>query len=216
MGILLYGGPGTGKTETVLQLARNSGRAIKKVEISGLRDKWVGESEKHARAMFADYRKLYRTMELAPILFLNEADGIFGKRLNVSDSVDQMNNTMQNIFLEEMEQFEGILIATTNLEDNLDSAFDRRFLFKLKFDMPNVESRAKIIKERLEHLTEAEAFHIAQNYTLSGGQIENIARKLVMEELACGKQASFVNILQFCEEELNFKKKGGNRIGFNN
>lgn len=215
MGILLFGGPGTGKTETVLQLAKQSGRAIKKVEISGLRDKWVGESEKHARALFTEYRKLYRSMELAPILFLNEADGIFGKRLNVSDSVDQMNNSMQNIFLEEMEQFEGILIATTNLEDNLDSAFDRRFLFKLKFDTPSAESRALIFKERILTISHEEAQSLGDKFILSGGQIDNVARKLVMEELATGTLPNFELVLRFCEEEQGFKNKNRVRVGFN-
>lgn len=126
---LFHGAPGTGKTETVLQLARVTGRNLMQVNISDIKSMWVGESEKNIKAIFSRYRRLVDESDIAPILLFNEADAIIGKRLeNVSRSVDKMENSMQNIILEEIEKLDGILIATTNLTSNMDTAFERRFL----------------------------------------------------------------------------------------
>ena len=95
---LFYGAPGTGKTETVLQIARQTGRDLMQVDIAGLRDKWVGESEKNIKEVFARYRRLCQNSEVMPILFFNEADAIINKRTeNVEHSVDKMDNAMQNM-----------------------------------------------------------------------------------------------------------------------
>ena len=117
---LFHGAPGTGKTETVLQLARATGRDLMQVNISEIKSMWVGESEKNIKGIFSRYRKLVEESDVAPILLFNEADAIIGKRLeNVSRSVDKMENSMQNIILEEIEKLDGILIATTNLTSNM-------------------------------------------------------------------------------------------------
>jgi hypothetical protein len=214
--ILFYGGPGTGKTESVLQLAKQTGRPICQVDISAIKDKWVGESEKRAKAIFTEYRKLCKSGSITPILLLNEADAIINKRIEVSRSVDQMSNAIQNIFLEEMEKFEGILIATTNLQNNFDDAFDRRFLFKVRFDKPSAEVRAQIINERIPSLSSDEAIQIASKYEMSGGQVENVARKSVTEFVISGVTANRELIERFCMEEICFRNNGagGNRIGF--
>lgn len=103
---LLYGAPGTGKTETVLQLARKTGRDILHVDIAAVRDKYVGESEKNIKMVFERYRNLCRNREDVPILLFNEADAIFGCRFdNLRSSVEKMDNAIQNIILQEMETF---------------------------------------------------------------------------------------------------------------
>lgn len=142
---IFYGGPGTGKTETAYQLARTTQRDILMVDVPQIKDKWVGESEKNVKSIFDQYRALSKKSKLTPILLFNEADSIFSKRLtSLNHSTDQMYNTMQNIILQEMESLDGILIATTNLTDNLDKAFERRFLYKIKFDRPGTEAREHI------------------------------------------------------------------------
>lgn len=129
---LLYGGPGTGKTETVLQIARQTGRDILRVNIAGLRSAYYGETESNVKQVFDYYRELCNNDEVTPILFFNEADGLFNKRTTyVRGECDIAENTLQNIFLQELEDLEGILIATTNLACNLDKAFDRRFIYKI-------------------------------------------------------------------------------------
>ena len=213
MAILLYGSPGTGKTESVYQAARITGRDILKVDISSIRDKYIGESEKRTRKIFDDYRKCMKRPGHLPILFLNEADAIFGKRINISDSTDQMNNTMQNIILEEMENFQGIMFCTTNLESNLDPAFERRFLYKIKFNLPSDDVRAAILRERISILSGEQAIHLSSRYLLSGGQIDNIHRKLISERLLNETEPSFEYIERLCGEESLLQKPGLPIIG---
>lgn len=205
---LFHGGPGTGKTETVLQIARKTGRDIMQIDIAGLRDKFVGESEKNIKAVFAKYKDLCKNSEVMPILFFNEADGIFGKRTqNVERSVEKMDNAMQNIILQEIEDLEGILIATTNLTQNLDSAFERRFLFKVEFHKPNTEVKAKIWSSMLSNISEEDAHTLASEFDFSGGQIENIARKRTIDFILNGEFADLKAIEGYCRHELLEDKK---------
>lgn len=200
---LFYGAPGTGKTETVLQIARQTGRDIMQVDIAGLRDKWVGESEKNIKAIFNNYRELCKQSERMPILFFNEADAIINKRTEkVEHSVDKMDNAMQNIILQEIEDLDGILIATTNLTKNLDRAFERRFLFKVEFHKPENEVKAQIWCSMLRNISEEDAKCLAARYDFSGGQIENIARKRTIDYILSGKYASLQEIEAYCRTEL--------------
>ncbi len=211
---LFYGAPGTGKTETVYQLARNTGRDILQIDLSKLKSKWVGESEKTVRAIFRYYQWLVKHSKLAPILLFNEADGIFGIRTKMAErSVDKMNNTIQNIILQEMEKMEGILIATTNLTENLDSAFERRFLYKVEFTVPEASVRAHIWTSMMPFLTSEDASYLAGHYPLSGGQIENISRKCAVEFILDGRNPKMEVIGQMCELE-SIQHKKWPRIGF--
>ena len=212
---LFYGAPGTGKTETVLQLARKTERDILQVNIAGLRDKYVGESEKNIKMVFNRYKRLCQSSEHIPILLFNEADAIFGCRFeDVRSSVEKMDNAIQNIILQEMETFEGILIATTNLTDNLDSAFDRRFLFKIEFSNPGVEARAEIWHSMLPELGMEDCKELAKEFDLSGGQIENIARKFKIEYITTGIYPDNDKLRAFCKEERVARKHMHKRVGF--
>jgi hypothetical protein len=210
---MFYGAPGTGKTELVKQLARQHNRDIMKVEISQAKSMWFGESEKVIKRIFTDYKALCKTSERTPILFFNEADAIFGKRKEVSASnVAQTENAMQNILLEELENFEGILMATTNLASNLDKAFERRFLFKIKFKQPSNFIRAGIWKQKMQQLKHSDCETLAQNFEFSGGQIDNVCRKVMIHEVVHGKEAHFSEILKFCSDEQLIESQ--NKIGF--
>ena len=205
---LFYGAPGTGKTETVLQIARQTGRDLMQVDIAGLRDKWVGESEKNIKEVFTRYRSLCKNCEVMPILFFNEADAIINKRTeNVEHSVDKMDNAMQNIILQEIEDLDGILIATTNLTSNLDSAFERRFLYKVEFHKPDTDVKAKIWRSMLKDISDEDALQLASLFDFSGGQIENIARKRTVDYILSGNVASFKEIEDYCRAELLANKK---------
>lgn len=206
---LFYGGPGTGKTEAALQLAKATGRGIFQVNMANIRSKWVGESEKNVKGIFSQYQSIVNHSEVAPILLLNEADALLGNRFtNVNRSVEKMENTMQNIILQEMEQFDGIIIATTNLTDNLDSAFERRFLFKVLFNSPNAEARLHIWENMIPEIKDIENHdQIVESYAFSGGQIENIARKCKIESVLNGKTPDFDMLKTFCDEELMVKER---------
>lgn len=212
---LFYGAPGTGKTETVLQLARQTERDIMQVNISEINSKWVGESEKNIKALFDRYRRLVKKSERAPILFFNEADALINKRnANAERAVDKMENAMQNIILQEMESLDGIMIATTNLTSNMDSAFERRFLYKIEFEKPSLEAKQSIWRSMLPTLSEADAMMLATKYDFSGGQIENIARKQTVEEILTGEELNINRIVEFCNAERLNNSTVRTRIGF--
>ena len=212
--VIFYGAPGTGKTASVYELARHSGRDIFRVDMARLKSKWVGDSEKSVRGVFKMYRRMCRKSPLAPILLFNEADAIFSRRIeNVEGSVDQMSNALQNIILEEMESLEGVMIATTNLLSNLDAAFERRFIFKVEFTLPEKDSRARIWRAMIPTLSEGEADALAGRYVFSGGNIENIARKSTVEYVLSGTEPGFDALDGYCREEL-LNKNRRNKIGF--
>ena len=205
--ILLYGVPGTGKTETVYQLAKKSGRDILKVDASTIRSKWIGESEKNVKAIFTDYKKIYNKSKEIPILLFNEADALLGKRRNVESSNDRHENSIQNIFLDELENFEGIFIATTNMTENLDDAFDRRFLYKIKFGCPDSKALLEIWKNKFPTQEVKVLENICNKVSLTPGQIENIRKKILIETLI--HPESIINeelLLKFSEDEINLQK----------
>jgi SpoVK/Ycf46/Vps4 family AAA+-type ATPase len=211
--VMLYGAPGTGKTETVLQAAKLSGRHIMKVDLSNQKTMWYGESEKKVKRIFTDYREFSKECELTPILLFNEAEGILSKRREeMNGNVAQTENTIQNILLEQLETFDGILIATTNLIGNLDNAFERRFLFKIEYTKPDHATKAKIWNSKLPLLEMEACKKLATTFGFSGGQIENIARKVEIQEIIDGIPPCFEAITAFCKAELIGKSV--ERIGF--
>lgn len=212
---LLHGAPGTGKTETVFQLARITNRQIVKVDISQSKSMWFGESEKIIKKIFRNYKAYAKECEFMPILLFNEADAIIGHRKEVGNSsIDQTENTIQNILLEELENFDGIFLATTNLVKNLDLAFERRFLFKVEFNKPEWSVKAKIWNSKLPELSAPECEMLAQRFDFSGGQIDNIVRKNEIYEIIHGVAVSLDNIVDFCNSELLVKNNNTVRVGF--
>ena len=212
---LFYGAPGTGKTETVYQLARRTGRSILTVNIPDIKSKWVGDSEKNIQAVFDRYRDAVERSPLAPILLFNEADGILGIRQEGAQrSVDKMENSIQNIILQEMEKLDGILIATTNLTQNLDPAFERRFLYKICFEQPDASVRERIWHTMIPALSPDDCAALASSYDLSGGQIENVARKYAINAILYGDKKRPVDILhEYCRTE-RLCNRTVRRIGF--
>ncbi len=212
---LFYGAPGTGKTETVLQLARQTGRDIMQVNISQIKSCWVGESEKNIKGLFDNYRELEKKSELTPILLFNEADAIINKRMEGAQSaVNKMENSIQNIILQEMENLDGILIATTNLAGNMDKAFERRFLYKIKFERPTIEARMSIWHTMMPTLEEDVIRTLATKYDFSGGQIENIARHFAINNILHGQSNNIIKVLfSYCDSEP-LETNGKKRIGF--
>lgn len=212
---LFYGSPGTGKTETVYQVARATGRDILRVDVDKIKSCWVGESEQNMKKVFDKYRNICKSTSLAPILLFNEADAILGVRMEgATRAVDKMENSIQNIILQEMEALEGIMIATTNLTTNLDKAFERRFLYKVEFNRPAVEARAQIWQAMFPALTERDACTLASQFDLSGGEIENISRKYMVNAILSGQDTIDLLLLaELCRNE-RIGTSTRQRIGF--
>ena len=213
---LFYGAPGTGKTETVLQIARKTGRDLIQVNISDIKSMWVGESEKNIKGIFDDYRKMVKQSAKTPILLFNEADAIIGKRMvGAEKAVDKLENNIQNIILQEIEQLEGILIATTNLAENMDKAFERRFLYKVKFEKPDLHGRLQIWQTMIPSLNDADASFLAARYDFSGGEIENIARHYTIQSILHGKPAVMLkSLVGYCDSERLEVRTPKRKVGF--
>ena len=198
--VLLHGNPGTGKTELVRQLAAKSGRMLFSLNISQVRDKFVGETEKRFASVFKHYEYVKNHSELCPILLFNEADAILGSRFTTRNSVDKMENSLQNIALDYLERFEGILICTTNLQQQLDAAFERRFLFKQEITLPDASVRKLILQQQLNNLSDSQFQYLAEKFNFSGGNIANVSKKILIH-YCLNNEVNFKVIEHFFEQE---------------
>jgi len=207
--IIFYGVAGTGKTLTALAMAKSLKKEVLSFDCSKILSMYVGESEKNVRAVFDKYYELREQTKSEPILLLNEADQFLSSRTSGAGSgSDKMHNQMQNIFLEQIERFDGILIATTNLLENLDKAFSRRFNYKIEFMKPNKEQRITLWQKLLPDTLPLEDkfdFEDLASFELTGGQIElvikNTAYKLATQEDALFKVEDF-------KEQITKEQKG--------
>lgn len=208
--IVLAGESGVGKTELLYQIAAESGRSIMKVDASSVKDKFIGESEKRLAAIFNEYKAICRKSDVCPILFFNECDQIMSRRVelnNGSSSGDHVENAIQDMFLEQMETLEGLMVCTTNLTCNLDEAYDRRILFKVEIGKPDCQTRLRIWKSLLPFAPDAWTEEFSKSFEFSGGQIENVSRKAQIMQIIDGIDPSFEQLKDFCVRE-SFSSKG--------
>ncbi|MEI7474806.1 MAG: ATP-binding protein [bacterium] len=213
--VLLHGAAGTGKTATVKEWARQTGRNILMVEVDKIKSAWVGESEKHLNDLFQEYKRACTFYEKHPILLFNEADAILGKRMQVKSSVDQMNNSIQNILLQQLEDFEGIFVATTNLAEHLDNAFDRRLLYKIEFKAPEKPVQQQIWSSFFPELEQEILRNIHDEAVLTGGQIMNVKRKLLVNNILRNQKTTRERLMIACREERSLNNnKHRSAIGF--
>ena len=212
---IFFGAPGTGKTEAVYQAARKTGRDIMMVDLSQTKSKWFGESEKVVKKIFDDYSALLKSSKTEPVLFINEADGLFTGRsvlINNSSAADHAINTIQNILLQALENFEGILIATTNLTGNLDKAFERRFTFKIEFPKPDPLIRQAIWKSKLPDLSDGEAANLGERFCITGGEIDIQVRQIILKKVLNKNVNLFDTLVESCGKDHGFS--GRRKIGY--
>ena len=214
---ILYGGPGTGKTELVRQVARATRRNLLVVDASKTVGSYVGEAERNYRDLFRNFRYIEAMSSRAPILFIDEADGILGKRIpDAASSRDRFVNTVQNIILEELNDFEGILLVTTNLASNLDDAMDRRFLVKIEFHAPDERTRLKIWRSKLPQVSGEDLAVVAREFPFTGGHIDNVATRAIIESIMDGSDTvTLESLINYSKDESHFTNKDSRRrIGF--
>ncbi|PAF50887.1 hypothetical protein BKH43_03225 [Helicobacter sp. 13S00401-1] len=217
--ILFHGLSGTGKTLSAKALAKSLHRDLLSLDCSKILSMYVGESEKNVRRVFDEYNYIRQDKKLSPILLLDEADQFLSARGGLS-GVDKMHNQMQNIFLEQIERFDGILIATTNLLDSFDSAFSRRFNYKIKFDNPTKENRLKIWELHLPKnakfdIDKKELLDKLSYFELSGGQISLIVKNTAYKVAARKDSTFFLNdFLESVQNERDGNFDSTKSIGF--
>ena len=204
MNILLYGPPGTGKTEFVKYLGAELGRRVEVVRGSDILNKYVGESEKNiARA--------FRCAEAEhAILFFDEIDGLLQDRSNAARSWEV---TQVNELLQQMENFNGIMVAATNFSRNLDPATMRRFTFKLEFGYLDDDGK-KLFFERMfkAKLTDEEFAALRELRNLAPGDFRTVRQEMFY----LGDCLDNEDYIEALKEECAVKKDGGGlaTIGF--
>lgn len=181
---LFYGPPGTGKTMTACLLGQSSGYDVYKIDLSLVVSKYIGETEKNLALVFeqAQHRQW--------ILFFDEADALFGKRSDTRDAHDRYANQEVAYLLQRIETFDGVAILASNRRDNLDEAFTRRFESMIYFPAPRPVERLRLwqngFSTRSDLAADVDLTHIAETYTLTGGEIMNVIRYASLDALQRG------------------------------
>ncbi len=175
---LLYGPPGTGKTLAACLLGKKHGKDVYRIDLSMIVSKYIGETEKNMARIFD------RAQHQNWILFFDEADALFGKRTDGGSSNDRHANQEVAYLLQRIEDFPGMIILATNLKDNLDEAFFRRFQSILNFPMPDGQLRERLWKQMIpdEWLKDTDSgfLYTASEAKLSGGSMVNVIQRCAL------------------------------------
>ena len=202
MNILLWGPPGTGKTEFVKHLGQTLNSKVVVKMGSDLLSCWVGETEKNIKRAFDEAEADNA------ILFLDEIDGIVQDRSGAQRSWEV---TQVNELLHRMENFKGVMVGATNFMDNLDAAIMRRFTFKLQFDYLDAEGKRAFFERMFKtRLAEAEAARLAAIPSLAPGDFRTVRQSLYY----LGGSVANATRLNELEKESSLKKGASRRIGF--
>ncbi|PCK04477.1 MAG: AAA family ATPase [Alteromonadaceae bacterium] len=178
---LFYGPPGTGKTITANLLGKSTGRDVYQVNLSMIVSKYIGETEKNLEKVFS------QAEDKSWILFFDEADALFGKRTQTNNANDQFANQNVAYLLQRIETFNGIIILASNLKENFDVAFFRRFESIIYFPIPTAKEQLalwqKAISPRSHFAANIDLNALANKHSLCGGSIMNVIRYASLKSL---------------------------------
>jgi SpoVK/Ycf46/Vps4 family AAA+-type ATPase len=181
---LFYGPPGTGKTLTASLLGKYTGKDVYKVDISMMVSKFIGETEKNLANLFA------RAESKDWILFFDEADALFGKRTNVRDAHDKYANQEVSYLLQRVENYDGLVILSSNFKSNIDEAFIRRFQSIIQFPMPNAKERLQLwqmaFPSQVRLADVVDLPQLSATYELTGSDIMNVVHYCCLQALQQG------------------------------
>jgi hypothetical protein len=206
--MIYSGAPGTGKTFTARAVAGELNRELMIVDAERILSKWHGDTEHNLQRVFEAYTQMADSCHTAPLMLLNECDQLLGRRDLITDSnSSQTEYRMLNILLEHLEQFQGVLIATTNRIEALDEALSRRFDIKLIFPMPDAELRLVLwgthSPSSVPLSSDVNLQHIASKYCFSGGQISICAAASIRNAVHRGDHVTMNDLVHACEAESN-------------
>ncbi|MFZ4875524.1 ATP-binding protein [Janthinobacterium sp. Mn2066] len=183
---LFYGPPGTGKTLTASLIGKAVGADVYRIDLSMVVSKYIGETEKNLANVFD------QAQNKNWILFFDEADALFGRRTQTSNSNDRHANQEISYLLQRVEDFPGVVILATNLKANIDPAFSRRFQSEVYFSMPDSEQRQRLwlglFSEPSRLGSDVNFQTIAEKYELAGGALLNVARYAAIRAVKQGRE----------------------------
>jgi len=195
---LFDGDSGTGKTFTCEVVAAEVGLPLMQVNVASLVDKYIGETEKNLTRVFQ------QAQARGGILFFDEADALFGTRTDVSRAQDRYANLETNLLLQLMEQFSGVVLLTTNLKKNIDSAFMRRITFKVYFESPEAPERERLWRTVLPTTWFAERIEfrrLAERFELSGGSIRAALLRAAYRSVAASRKIEMHDLVECAQLE---------------
>ncbi|HTB15618.1 MAG TPA: ATP-binding protein [Bryobacteraceae bacterium] len=183
LNVLFTGASGVGKTMAAEVLAKDLSLVLYQIDLSSVVSKYIGQTEKHLSAIFHEAEMSQN------LLFFDEADSLFGKRTEVKDAHDRYANLEVNYLLQRIEQYEGLVVLSTNLQRNLDDAFLRRMQDVVDFPMPDETQREQIWRRHIPQSAPLESdidfAFLARQFKLTGGVIKNAVMTAAF--LAAGK-----------------------------
>ena len=209
---LFYGPSGTGKTLTAEAIAAELDKPLRVVQISGLMDKYVGETEKHIVEVFRS------AAAAGEVLLFDEADAMFAARVDGSEHNSYYINSHLNTLLSEMDSFEGIVLLSSNRQFSMDKAFERRIRWKLEFPQPNASVREmlwrKLLPGKAPLAGDVDLKALASEFDFTGGLIRSAILKAAFEAAAKGTPITHELLRSAAKSEriVNPDVKGG--IGF--
>ena len=199
LNVLFSGPPGTGKTMAAEVIANELHVDLLKIDLSQIVSKYIGETEKNLRQLFA------QAASANAILLFDEADALLGKRSAVKDAHDRYANTEVAYLLQKMEEYPGISILTTNVRQNIDEAFTRRMRFIIEFPFPEDEDRLRIWQavwpREVPLAPDVDLPRLAQLFRLSGGSIRNIALSAAYLAAECGEPVAMRHLMRATRSE---------------
>ncbi len=193
--VLFYGPPGTGKTLTAGVLGNETKKEVYKIDLAMVVSKYIGETEKNLELLFA------RAEDKDWILFFDEADAIFGKRTSVRDAHDKYANQEVSYLLQRIEDYNGLVILATNMKNNIDDAFIRRFNDIVKFTVPNEDERKEIWEKSFPANADyGEIPNEVKKYKLTGGNIINSVHFAGIQALKRRSESDSGKLLFYLED----------------